>query len=66
VHIQAILNADSGCTPIPEMLSDNGTEFTSRAMFYWAHERGVQLHFIEPGNPARNAFNESFNGRLRD
>ena len=47
-------------------LSDNGTEFTSRAMFYWAQERGVQLNFIEPGKPAQNAFNESFNGRLRD
>ena len=47
-------------------LSDNGTEFTSKAMFYWAQERGVQLNFIEPGKPAQNAFNESFNGRLRD
>ena len=47
-------------------LSDNGTEFTSRAMFYWAQERGIQLNFIEPGKPAQNAFNESFNGRLRD
>ena len=47
-------------------LSDNGTEFTSRAMFYWAQERGVQLNFIEPGKPVQNAFNESFNGRLRD
>ena len=47
-------------------LSDNGTEFTPRAMFYWAQERGVQLNFIEPGKPAQNAFNESFNGRLRD
>ena len=32
----------------------------------WGQERGVQLHFIEPGKPAQNAFNESFNGRLRD
>ena len=47
-------------------LSDNGTEFTSRAMFYWAQERGIQLNFIEPGKPVQNAFNESFNGRLRD
>ena len=47
-------------------LSDNGTEFTSRAMFYWAQERGIQLNFIGPGKPVQNAFNESFNGRLRD
>lgn len=47
-------------------LSDNGTEFTSRAMFFWAQERGIQLNFIEPGKPSQNGFNESFNGRLRD
>lgn len=35
-------------------------------MFYLAQERGIQLNFIEPGKPAQNAFNESFNGRLRD
>src|SRR2546426_6275582 len=32
----------------------------------WAYERGVRLHFIEPGKPVQNAFVESFNGRLRD
>jgi len=47
-------------------LTDNGTEFTSRAMFFWAQERGIQLNFIEPGKPSQNAFIESFNGRLRD
>jgi putative transposase len=47
-------------------LTDNGTEFTSRAMFFWAQERGIQLNFIEPGKPSQNGFIESFNGRLRD
>ena len=47
-------------------ITDNGTEFTSRAMFFWAQERKVQLNFIDPGKPSQNAFNESFNGRLRD
>lgn len=47
-------------------LTDNGTEFTSRAMFFWAQERGVQLNFIETGKPSQNGFIESFNGRLRD
>lgn len=47
-------------------VTDNGTEFTSRAMFYWAQERGIRLCFIEPGKPSQNAFIESFNGRLRD
>ncbi len=45
---------------------DNGPEFTSKAMDVWAYERGVELHFIEPGKPNQNAFVESFNGRFRD
>jgi len=45
---------------------DNGPEFTSKALDVWAYERGVELHFIEPGKPNQNAFIESFNGRLRD
>ncbi len=45
---------------------DNGTEFTSNAMFKWSTDTGVRLQFIEPGKPSQNAFIESFNGRLRD
>jgi putative transposase len=48
------------------LLSDNGPEFTSRAMEEWAYRRRVQLHFIQPGKPTQNAFVESFNGRFRD
>ena len=44
----------------------HGTEFQSRALEDWAHQRGVQLDFIRPGKPVENAFIESFNGRLRD
>src|SRR2546427_9490551 len=45
---------------------DNGPELTSLVLDQWAYERGVRLHFIEPGKPVQNAFVESFNGRLRD
>jgi len=45
---------------------DNGPEFTSRVLDQWAHERGVELHFIQPGKPVQNAFVESFNGKFRD
>lgn len=48
------------------LVCDNGPEFTSEALDIWAHQRGVRLHFIEPGKPVQNAFAESFNGRLRD
>lgn len=48
------------------ILSDNGPEFTGRAMDAWAHERGIKLQFIDPGKPMQNAYVESFNGKLRD
>ncbi len=51
----------------PKMIvSDNGTELTSHAIFRWAQERQVEWHYIAPGKPTQNAFVESFNGRLRD
>ena len=46
--------------------SDNGAEFTGRAMDTWAHQAGVKLNFIRPGKPVENGYIESFNGRLRD
>ena len=48
------------------IVSDNGTELTSRAMLEWQNENGVGWHYIAPGKPTQNAFIESFNGRLRD
>lgn len=48
------------------LVSDNGPEFTSKAMFLWAQRTGVTLHFIQPGKPTQNAFVESFNGKFRD
>ena len=51
----------------PETItSDNGAEFTGRAMDTWAHQAGVKLNFIRPGKPVENGYIESFNGRLRD
>jgi transposase InsO family protein len=46
--------------------SDNGPEFTGRAILTWAHRRGIALRLIEPGKANQNAYVESFNGRLRD
>ena len=46
--------------------TDNGPEFTGKAMLNWAHRNGVALRLIEPGKPNQNAYVESFNGRLRD
>ena len=48
------------------IVSDNGTEFTSNAMFASAQDNRVVWHFIAPGKPMQNGFCESFNGRMRD
>jgi putative transposase len=48
------------------IVSDNGTELTSHAMFTWQEERSVEWHYIAPGKPTQNGFIESFNGRFRD
>jgi putative transposase len=46
--------------------TDQGPEFTSKALDQWAYQNGVQLKLIEPGKPTQNAYIESFNGRFRD
>jgi putative transposase len=48
------------------IVSDNGTELTSRAVLIWALEQGINWHYIQPGRPQQNGFTESLNGRLRD
>ncbi len=48
------------------IVSDNGTEFTSKAILKWANDNKVEWHYIDPGKPQRNGYIESFNGSLRD
>jgi len=48
------------------ILSDNGTELTSRAVMQWAAEQNIDWHYITPGRPQQNGFTESLNGKLRD
>lgn len=45
---------------------DNGPEMTSRHFLGWAHERKIEIEYIQPGKPVQNAFIESFNSRFRD
>lgn len=49
-----------------KVICDNGTEFTSKAMFFWIKEAGVKLGFIQPDKPTQNAFVESLNGKFRN
>ena len=48
------------------IVSDNGTEFTSKAILKWANANDVEWHYIDPGKPQQNGYIESFNGSLRD
>lgn len=46
--------------------SDNGPEFTAKAVMRWLRERLIGPTYIEPGSPWQNGFIESFHGKLRD
>jgi putative transposase len=46
--------------------TDQGPEFTGKALDQWAYQRGINLKLIQPGKPTQNAFIESFNGKFRD
>ncbi len=46
--------------------SDNGPEFTARAIRDWLGKVGAKTLYIEPGSPWENGYVESFNGKLRD
>jgi transposase InsO family protein len=66
-HLTRILDGICSQRGKPKMIrSDNGAEFTGKAMLTWAYRNGVALRLIEPGKPNQNAYVESFNGRLRD
>ena len=52
---------------VPEHIrSDNGPEFTARAIRDWLQGVGARTLYIEPGSPWENGCVESFNGKLRD
>ena len=52
---------------VPEHIrSDNGPEFTAKAVREWLGRVGVKTAYIEPGSPWENGYVESFNGKLRD
>jgi putative transposase len=36
--------------------TDQGPEFTGRALDQWAYRHGVELTLIAPGKPTQNAF----------
>lgn len=49
-----------------QIVSDNGSEFTSNAIKHWHASKGIHWHYIHPGKPQENGYMESMNGKLRD
>jgi len=45
--------------------SDNGPELVATAVQTWLKDRHVDTHYIDPGSPWQNAYNESFNSIFR-
>ena len=41
---------------------DNGTEFTSLYFTEWCRDRGVSVHYIQPGKPVQNGHADSTSG----
>ena len=50
--------------PPDHIRSDNGSEFTAKAVREWLARVGVKTLYITPGSPWENGYNESFNGKL--
>lgn len=62
-----VLERLRGSRGLPAVIvTDNGSEFTSRAFDAWAYARGIKIDFIQPGKPVQNCFIESFNRTFRD
>lgn len=45
--------------------SDNDSAFVAKAIQRWLQQRLVSTHFIDPGSPWQNPYNESFNSIFR-
>jgi len=66
-HVMEVLTDLFITHGIPDHIrSDNGAEFTAKAIQAWLPRLGVKTLYITPGSPWENGYNESFNGRLRD
>ena len=64
IEILADLMARKG---VPDHVrSNNGPEFTAKAIREWLGNVGAMTLYFEPDSPRENGYVESFNGKLRD
>jgi putative transposase len=45
--------------------SDNGSQFVATTVRNWLDEHNIGAHYIDPGSPWQNPYNESFNSIFR-
>ena len=45
--------------------SDNGPQFVAMTVRNWLNEHNIGTHYIDPGSPWQNPYNESFNSIFR-
>jgi len=65
-HVVQVLQEVTSRHGVPQTIRvDNGPEFISKSLDWWAYWNGVKLDFSRPGKPTDNALIESFNGTLR-
>ena len=48
------------------VVSDNGTQLTSRAILEWQEDHGIEWHYIVHGKPTQNDLVQSLHVRSRD
>jgi putative transposase len=66
-YVARVLDRAGQFRGLPQVIrTDQGPEFTGKALDQWAWQRGVALRLIEAGKPTQNAYIESFNGKFRD
>lgn len=59
--VLAVLEELTELYPAPTFIrSDNGPEFTARALRRWGESSGTETAYIEPGSPWQSGFAESY------
>jgi len=67
LYVTRVLDRAGRFRDLPHTIrTDQGPEFTGRALDQWAYQHGIELRLIEAGKPTQNAYVESFNGKFRD